>query len=278
MCIQKYLFLFQNSIRHNLSLNKCFQKVPRRKDEPGKGGFWRINPEYNDMLENGIFKKRRGSNRENLIPPKRIKTEPVEDIPPTPHLVKIKTEPGLEHSCSSRLHHPGEEDDSATFKGDFTWHSLLNQDIEVNGIKIKTETIIDETDKTETCPIIAMSPPPSDLSEDGFEDILGSDLSADLPDGLDFQNNPLDLTVTGFSIRPPQWWSESMTQDIMMSPSHSSGLNTPIAPSPVPDSICPQHHPWADDAKDLDEAMNEALAAFDVDSLFSMGNISNTCL
>ena len=57
---------WQNSIRHNLSLNKAFEKIARRTDEPGKGMKWMIAPkERETFLSQGM----KGCRRPNPLPP-----------------------------------------------------------------------------------------------------------------------------------------------------------------------------------------------------------------
>lgn len=50
---------WQNSLRHNLSFNDCFIKIPRHPNKTGKGAYWTLHPQAFGMFENGSFLRRR---------------------------------------------------------------------------------------------------------------------------------------------------------------------------------------------------------------------------
>ncbi|XP_071403442.1 forkhead box protein I3-A-like [Centroberyx affinis] len=58
---------WQNSIRHNLSLNDCFRKVPRDESDPGKGNYWTLDPNCEKMFDNGNFRRKRKRKSDALV-------------------------------------------------------------------------------------------------------------------------------------------------------------------------------------------------------------------
>ncbi|KAG0042751.1 Forkhead box protein J3 [Gryganskiella cystojenkinii] len=59
---------WQNSIRHNLSLNKAFQKLERNMGEPGKGCFWTLHKDAHEICAATVCKKSKKTDDSVTLP------------------------------------------------------------------------------------------------------------------------------------------------------------------------------------------------------------------
>ena len=158
---------------------------------------------------------------------------------------------------------------------DFNWNAILLQDIDVGSSnRVKLEESIDNIDHAAANNIADLSPPPSDSNSDvSIEDLLNNAAFVnDLENPIDFESGqPLDLSISGMSLKPPEWWGDSLNDSkgllglvVNATREEGNGLHTPVMPhSPIDDGD--SSHPWHEAGE----------MAFDTDitDLFNMSDL-----
>ncbi|KAF7256922.1 hypothetical protein EG68_05775 [Paragonimus skrjabini miyazakii] len=157
---------WQEALRQNLTSSRCFQRVPRRKEEPGgKGDLWRLNPELQSQLVN------------NKISPKFLHFwHQTADSISTPATRETQNMSSINHSAKS-FHHT-EKDSSSLNSASFSplgsldrlisdsdeFYELTNKRRRMsNSYKCNRDTYVHPVHDTASCSTSSSSPPLSDI-------------------------------------------------------------------------------------------------------------------
>lgn len=215
-------------------------KVPRQKDEPGKGGFWQIDPQYADMFVNGVFKRRR-------MPATHFSTLKPTKLPPV-----SASEASLNPATQTFLSYSGPEHPSTRYLENTHGNPIFNSLDSQRTASKRKQALPKRTMKmgrTSKSPLLAHDERESESLKGDFDwasvfddvfNVNGSNFEdLDINAALNSLGTELDLTVQGRHISPQsKWCSMGMDQVLAETTSQTSQFEDFTFFSD------PQRHPW----------------------------------